>query len=816
LAVALCALLLCAGAPATGTAQIPETPFSDDEGPYQLTAESIEYERARELYVARGDVTIRQADRSLRADWMAFSDVTQRGVASGNVIFVDGGETLYTNFVEFNISTLQGILFDARFEDVEGQFRLSGAEIAKTGEDTYRFKDGSFTTCRCPDEGREPWKIEADEAELEIEGYGTARNTTFEVLGVPAVWLPWMIYPLKTKRSTGFLLPDFKAGSLSGARVALPFFWAARENLNVTATPGWSGKRGLKGDMEIEYLLGERSGGELFGSYAYDEEIDPNSIKEPFGRNRWAAVGKQDQFLPGDVRLKTDLAFISDNQWVLDFDGLRRHRADRYLEATAFATRHFAADGRFGLVGSATYNDDLQSPDDLDRDKYIQQRLPEVSFYDLPAPLPWVEHIVPSLDIDYTYFTRLEDPTEKLGSDNVSANGLFLDTGIDAQPNTRNDPLDFYERNTATGLPEGGDPSNDDDDPVTIQQEGPEGNGLFEEGEPLRDKGHRMVLAPRLAVPFRIADVVEVYPEVGWSQTLYQSEERDFEQRGFATALVDVRTRVRRRFGESTTHVVEPHLAYAYLMDTSQSDNPLFVPPTAVPQMRLRQLDLQNVLRDPADRIAEFNGVTLGFGNEFWRDPGSGKGPSRLLADFTLSAGYDIAKSEFGWVILYGQAYPGAGIRSRFVAGFDPEDAVFQEGWLSFDWESDAGHRVGVDYRYLREIPRFFEDFRFSSERFDDFESGFNRVNQLGVNLRFLIIQRWALAYRIAYSFEDSLLLGNRGSIEYISRCHCWAAGIEVSQSRARGVEFAVLYRLLGLGQEFLSGSSGLGVLDAL
>ena len=52
---------------------------------------------------------------------------------------------------------------------------------------------------------------------LEIEGYGTAKNTTFEVLGVPVVWLPWMIYPLKTERSTGFLLPELKTGSVRGA-----------------------------------------------------------------------------------------------------------------------------------------------------------------------------------------------------------------------------------------------------------------------------------------------------------------------------------------------------------------------------------------------------------------------------------------------------------------------------------------------------------------------------------------------------------------------------------------------------------------------
>ena len=82
------------------------------------------------------------------------------------------------------------------------------------------------------------------------------------------------------------------------------------------------------------------------------------------------------------------------------------------------------------------------------------------------------------------------------------------------------------------------------------------------------------------------------------------------------------------------------------------------------------------------------------------------------------------------------------------------------------------------------------------------------------MDFRFLIVERWRISYRIAYSFERSLLLGNRGALEYISRCKCWSARIEIAQSRSSGVEFALLYRLLGLGQEFAGGSTGLDFLD--
>ena len=225
-------------------AQLPKIAFDASEQPFELEADTVEYERGRELYVASGSVVIRQGERTLSADWMAFSKTTQRGVASGRVTLVDGDDTLTTSFTEFDVVNLQGVLFDARLDSGSSQFRMSGAEIAKTGEQTYHFEKGRFTTCRCPDGGREPWEIKADRADLEIGGYGTARNTSFEVLGVPVAWLPWMIYPLKTERQTGLLFPHLSAGSIHGFGFGLPFFWAARENLTVLLTPGWSVKRG--------------------------------------------------------------------------------------------------------------------------------------------------------------------------------------------------------------------------------------------------------------------------------------------------------------------------------------------------------------------------------------------------------------------------------------------------------------------------------------------------------------------------------------------------------------------------------------------
>src|SRR5262245_61740447 len=425
-------------------AQLPEIKFEKGDQPVALQADTIEFERGRDLYIASGSVLIRQGERTLSADWIAFNNTTRRGVASGRVTLAEGQDVLHTSFAEFDIANLQGVLFDARLDSSSSQFKMSGAEIAKTGAQTYRFEKGRFTTCQCQEGERLPWEIKADSADLEINGYGTARNTSFEVLGIPVAWLPWMIYPLKTERQTGLLFPEISAGSLTHFGFGLPFFWAARENVNVLLTPGYSVKRGPSIRGNTEYVYGEESSGSVNAAFRHDIDIDANSVSEPFGRERWATWGEQDAFLPFGVRAKSEFAFASDNQYPSDFHDLGGHRNDRFLESTAFAGRNFGADGRFGLVGAVDYANDLQSPDDLDRDEFVLQRLPMLDFAMLPAPAPWLRWLVPALDVEYTYFRSQRDQ-----------NAVFADTGIDGL-------FDASERGPG-GAPQGSAPDLDQD-----------------------------------------------------------------------------------------------------------------------------------------------------------------------------------------------------------------------------------------------------------------------------------------------------------------------------------------------------------------
>jgi hypothetical protein len=771
---------------------VGDAPAGSTQGaPLELSAESLEYERGRDLFVGKGGVRVRRGDSELRADWVAFSPTTGRGVASGDVVLSDGRDTLRTSFVEFDIDDMLGVMYDAHFDVPSGHLRMEGAEIAKTGDQTWSFEKGVFTTCRCPDpEAEDPWRIRAGSADLEVGGYGTVRDAVFEVLGVPVAWIPWAIVPLKTERQTGLLLPEVGLSGRNGFEIGQPVFFAVGDPVNLIATPRWLSKRGPKGDLDLEYVVGEHSGGTAFGSYLHDHEVDADSLATPFGRDRWSAKGIHDWFGPLGTRWRADYLFASDNAFPDDFDELDPWRSERFLPAGASVEGRAGAGGRFGLVSGAEYRDDRQAPDDTDRDDFVLQRLPQLDLHALPGALG-PDWIVPTLDVAWARFDQRERPQHEYTDDLlVTDDGRFFDSGIDGVPTSQEQGRD--------GLGAGPDPNFDGS---ALLGGSSEGDGVFQEGELLAEGGQRVIVTPRIALPWLLGNAVELYPEAGWHQTLYDGDAEGFASQGLLTGRVELRTLLRRRFGDAVTHLLEPRIGWAGIQRTRDpEDTPLFVPGTRIPQNRIRELALDNVTLDPADRIESFNGLTFGFGNRLFGSPRE-DGAASLLAEWTLLGQYDFAHSRWGRLVLDGSAHPLASLAARFWAGFDPENARLDDGYVALGWRHAEGHAAEIAYRYQRDIPEFFGAYPRQNDRFDSFRE-IDRLNQANLGLRVAFLERWAVTWGVAYSFERSLLLGNRAGLEYFSACACWAGRLELEQDRSTGVNVRLVYTLVGIGDD--------------
>ena len=228
--------------------------FGLGDAPFSLRADEVSYDPDRGVYEALGHVHIEQPDGdTLTADWVVFNALTNIGAASGNVVMRSGSDTIRAEFAAVDLDAFTALATEAVLDTAEPGFVVEGQPLQKTGTNTYHMEEAVFTTCRCaPGSGCRPWTIEAAEADIRVGGYAVARDVTFHVLDVPVLYTPWFLFPVKTERQSGFLIPRFFGDRRGGSVLEMPFFWAVRDELNVLLRPGWYSKRGIKTGVELD------------------------------------------------------------------------------------------------------------------------------------------------------------------------------------------------------------------------------------------------------------------------------------------------------------------------------------------------------------------------------------------------------------------------------------------------------------------------------------------------------------------------------------------------------------------------------------
>jgi lipopolysaccharide assembly outer membrane protein LptD (OstA) len=802
-----CALIVCIAASEAWSADQERL-----EDPFEITADRIDYDGARALYVATGNVKVVQINRKLTADWVAFSTETLLGVAEGDVILIDGTDELRSAFMVFDVDSLQGMLFQASVESGTEGFRIRAGELIRTGKNTFTTRDGVFTTCRCEPGERLPWQLHAAEATVELGGHGTIRNSTFNVLGVPVLWIPWAFFPVKSERETGFLMPDFQLGGRNGYGVGLPFFWAAHPQVNLTLTPRFLTERGYKQDVDLEYVFGEESGGDLFVS-GLNDQYDDNTLAT--NRARWGVIWEHDQFLPANWRWQTDLNLTSDNFYSDDFQEFRGYRQFRFIESTSNVARDFGESGGFGVMVATRYADDVQGQSIrgitgsgpvtafVDSDDFLIQRFAEVRADIQPNTIVAPMGLDLSFDSEAIYFSGLRNHEdifrgEKPGDrfvPRVTNDGHFYDIGVDgtfATPYPGRPPD-----------PRGGD-----------------GDGIFQPGEAIAERGARVVLHPRIARTFTLGRFAEFTPEIGWNQTLYKTDEQRFAERGLVTGRAELKSRLERDFvsenGGALRHIIEPKLAWAFVSQRDQDRNPLFVPKGTVSQSRLRTLSLENVTRNPSDRIEEANQIVLSVGQRFFTRRNT-RGAILLQGELVTAIDWDFTSNGFGNITVEGRLFRMGPFSARLRGSFNPESVAFEEEQTEIRYNKGFTNQwirsvnLSVAHRYLSEVPEFFETNRGSSSIGRDSE-----VNQLNVYASLQVTERFRLSYSTIYKLAgDADFIRNQGTVEYVSKCRCWGIGVSVFGQKRDGVGAGLTIRLVGLGDEnanLFTGGFGTGV----
>lgn len=325
------------------------------EGRYHVTADRTLYHSRERVYEAFGHVVISGNSERLSSDYAWIDTGVEELKAKGNVIYVTPQSLTQAAEIHFNMKTQLGTIFYGRVAN--DAYTLRGQLIRKVAKDRFLTTEGEYTTCKdCP----ESWKFTAKNLDLTFDGYAFMDSVYIKVKDVPALYIPYMIVPVKSRRQTGLLFPKLSTSVNHGFTFVQPLFLAIDDHQDATIGVGKYSARGRRLELEYRYKSFNETEGTLKAFHTKDRTTasplpsrwSVSTVNRlNFGKHadfRWRVQEVSDQDYPHTFVQDTR----GDNEPVLESNGvLYSPFRDFFVDAEVRRYRNLLYDKDVGFDG---------------------------------------------------------------------------------------------------------------------------------------------------------------------------------------------------------------------------------------------------------------------------------------------------------------------------------------------------------------------------------------------------------------------------------------------------------------------------------
>ncbi|RJP92564.1 MAG: LPS-assembly protein LptD [Desulfobacteraceae bacterium] len=639
---------------------------SNTGAPWRISAQKISYNQKTSIYTATGDVRIVKDGKTLTGDFIQYNQNTQEAFATGNVLLAAGADTLRGDEIQINLQTGTGVIRQGKIFIEKNHFIIKGDEIHKTGENTYEIKNASITTC----DGEIPaWRLTGQDLDVTIEEYGWVKNAAFRIKNMPVLYLPYMVFPVKTKRQSGLLAPQMGFSSENGIEVTQPFYWAINQSSDATFYYNHIQNRGEKLGGEYRYTLSRQSKGTLMFDGLDDRHTDDGTGDWGYPGDPWLRTNsdrywfrtKISQALPYNVKSALDLDIVSDQDYLQDFlDGYTG-----YDESKKYFNKQFGRD-----------IDDENQPVRKNTLKFTRI---------------WTQYSVNAEALWY--------------DDVVSRRQGLTDTSLQQLPGVTFDALRQPILN----------------DRFLVGMNSGYSNFYRKDG----DVGQRIEAYPRLYLPLRYQNYFTFVPSAGFRQTAWYTDPEvldqtdatpdtsynDYRHRETYDLQADLSTDLFQVFEvqsetiDKIKHTITPRLEHSYVPDDDQTEYPFFNDMDSIDPENLMTFSLTNFLisRRPDPKPKPAGSPSKTFETSKYSDP------YHEFLRFQLAQSYDFIKAgepgEKPFIPLYAELdfEPAKLLTLHADSEWSHDIGEFVSHNLHARLNSTRGDQLRVEHRYSQD-----------------------------------------------------------------------------------------------------------------
>jgi LPS-assembly protein len=726
-------------------------------------APQIEFRKETSEIQGKGGVLISEGGVQVQAEEGLFNTKTKQGDVKGNVLMTTSAGVLASDAAHVNIESETGDFTNLEFDVEEGGYRVEAEQAQKVSEFEFELHDTDMTTCRCPD-GDKPWEISSSRCHLTKEGYAHTYGSTVYFEGVPVLYSPYLVFPVKTERASGLLAPQMGVNSRDGFTYFQPIFLNVDETTGFTFTPFVAAKSRVGGELAFERVFSQThslNAGALYSNESMrdgqlrglnisdmdDSSIDTNRFGG-FYRQKWTSGADE----PEPVEFIADGRYVSDNLLIREINQPNiGFQQAQFLTSTALVRS--TAFSFLNVEARSEYNQMLLTPQELQF-----QRVPEVAAAATETFRPFGSNplglkLVTSADVVATEFMREE------GYDGWRVNmhpkvtipfriQNFVRAGVSAELHQ----TEYGMRETA--LPTGANPL-------------PDGSTELE------SSNSRTV------------------PVFNYGMTTAVEKVYDLERGNWFSKVVGLGAANEGSELTKLKHTVEPLANYLYVPDVDQADLPLYDQLDRFQQRSLLSYGVTSRLYgrffEPYERTREIEELTqagesvpmfsmnqslLDFGRGVVLAPAvpvdTREGAIRELGSFTVRQGYDYIEARedlnpdrdpFTDINLALAMSPSFYYSLAFDSNYNQEEGDFSSYNVSLALRDDRDDVLRTRYRFVDGVV---------SQAEGNVEVKLNEQLRLGV-----------------YGWYDNIekeFVESQGLLRFSNSCKCWALDFGVGQ----------------------------------
>ncbi len=726
-------------------------------------APKIEFQKEKSLIVGSGGVVISEKGVQVQAERGAFNTETKVGDVSGEVVMTTASGVLTAQSGSVNIETETGEFLGLSFDVEEGGYHVNAQRALKLSEFEFELFDSRLTTCQCLD-GSTPWEIVSGRCHLTQGGYAHSYSSTLYFEGLPVLYSPYMVFPVKTDRASGLLPATFGSSSRDGFQYVQPIFATLGESAGAKITPFVFAKTRVGMDVEYERLFSRYNKVDLGLLYSNESlrdgalrGLNVSGVDDPsIDTNRFGGYYKQrwttDSHSSIPTQFVVDGHYASDNLLVREISVPKiGQQQAQFLTSTALIrTSPLPA---LSFEGRGEFNQMLLSPQEAQF-----QRLPELAISGGSAFRPFGSN---------PFGLKL------LANANVVATDFYREEGYQGWRTDINPKLavPFHVENYVRGKLSGEFHQTAYNLSDTLI---PEANrDRFDGRESLEAASERFV------------------PILRYDMTTALERVYDLDRNSW---LVDVASYGAKNEGMELTrlkHTIEPVVGYSYVPYVDQTDTPLF---DQLDRFRERSLLSYGVVSrlygrfyEPYEQVREIEDLAMHEDtlpvfdvNQSLFDFGRGvvltpqrlrdvrEGRIRELARFSLRQGYDYVEARkdldpsrngFTDINIGALVAPTDYFSAAVDSNYNQEQGEFSSHNITVGFHDDRSDALRVRYSFVDGV-----------------------VNQIESNVEVALTDRLRAGLYGRYDARQREFLESQSLFRFVNSCNCWSIDVGLSQ----------------------------------